>query len=326
MTAVPALSSGMRRDDNASGTGRETAGWVLGVLGVTAFSFSFPATKLAVEGLDPWFVAFGRAAGAALLALAYLALSRGPLPTAAQWRRLLVVAGGVIIGFPLFTSIALETSASSHGAVVIAILPAATALAAVARAGERPGRVFWLAAGAGLAVVLTFAVLESGGAFTAADLLLLAGTALCALGYAEGGALARDLGGARTICWALVLALPLTAAVTAVTAATGGATGDATDWLGFAYVTTFSMFLGFFAWYAGLARGGVARVGQVQLAQPLLTLLWSALVLGEHVGPGTLLAAAGVLASVVATQRARVRQAAPRTRSTAARSLPAVTS
>ena len=326
MTRVPALSCGMRRDDNASGGRRETAGWILGVLGVTAFSFSFPATKLAVEGLDPWFVAFGRAAGAGLLALAYLALTGGSRPTASQWRRLAVVAGGVIVGFPLFTSLALQTSASSHGAVVIAILPAATALAAVARAGERPGRAFWLAAGAGLAVVLAFAVLESDGGFTAADLLLLAGTALCALGYAEGGALARDLGGARTICWALVLALPLTGAVPAVTAATGGATGDATAWLGFAYVTAFSMFLGFFAWYAGLARGGVARVGQVQLAQPLLTLVWSALVLGEHVGPGTLLAAAGVLASVVATQRARVRQAAPRTRSTAARSLPAVTS
>jgi drug/metabolite transporter (DMT)-like permease len=313
----------MRGDDNASGATPETAGWVLGLLGILAFSFSFPATKLAVEGLDPWFVAFGRAAGAGLLALGYLAAARGPRPSPAQWRRLAVVAGGVIVGFPLFTSLALQTSAASHGAVVIAILPAATALAAVARAGERPGRAFWLAAAGGLGVVLVFAVLESEGALTAADALLLAGTALCALGYAEGGALARELGGARTICWALVLALPLTAAVTAVTAASGGATGGATDWLGFAYVTVFSMFLGFFAWYAGLARGGVARVGQIQLAQPLLTLLWSALVLGEHVGPGTVLAAGGVLVSVTATQRARVRRAAPRTRSTVARSLPA---
>jgi drug/metabolite transporter (DMT)-like permease len=212
----------------------------------------------------------------------------------------------VIVGFPLFTSIALVTSGSAHGAVVIAVLPAATALAAVARAGERPGPVFWLAAVAGLAVVLAFVLHEASGALTAADGFLLLGTACCALGYAEGGALSRELGGARTISWALVLSLPLTIPVTVITASTTAIDAHPTAVLGLAYVAAISMFLGFFAWYAGLARGGVARVGQIQLAQPLLTVVWSALVLGETLTPVMLLAGAGVLVSVAATQRARV--------------------
>jgi drug/metabolite transporter (DMT)-like permease len=283
-----------------------TAGLVLGCVGILAFSFSFPATKLALDGFDPWLVAFGRAAIAGLLATAYLVAVKAPTPAGVQWRRLVIVAGGVIVGFPLFTSLALVTSDSAHGAVVIAVLPAATALAAVARAGERPGPGFWLAAAAGLGVVLAYVLHEASGALTAADAFLLLGTACCALGYAEGGALSRELGGARTISWALVLSLPLTIPVTVVTAATTSVDAHATAVLGLAYVAAISMFLGFFAWYAGLARGGVARVGQVQLTQPLLTVMWSALVLGETLTPVLVVAGLGVLASVAATQRARV--------------------
>jgi drug/metabolite transporter (DMT)-like permease len=316
----------MTEISNATGSRAVTAsraGVLLGLVGVIAFSFSLPATRLAVEDLDPWLVAFGRAAVAAVLAGAYLAWTRAPRPTAAQWRRLLIVAGGVVVGFPLFTSIALETSGSAHGAVVIALLPAATALAAVARAGERPGPVFWLAALAGLAVVLGFTLAESGGAITGADGFLLLATAVCAVAYAEGGTLSRDLGGAPTISWALVLSAPLTIPVAAISAATTGVEAQAGAYAGFAYVAAVSMFLGFFAWYAGLARGGVARIGQVQLLQPLLTLVWAALVLGEHVGPGTILAAAGVLLSVVVTQRARVGHAPARAPARAPRPAPA---
>ena len=291
---------------------RTGAGVLLGLIGVLAFSFSLPATKLAVEDLDPWFVAFARAAVATALATAYLLAVRAPRPTRDQGRRLLYVAGGVVVGFPLFTSLALTTSDSAHGAVVVALLPAATALAAVLFAAERPGLVFWLAALAGLLVVLGFTVAESGGAFTAADGFLLLAIAACAVGYAHGGVLSRELGGPRTISWALVLAAPVTVPVALAVTATTGPSGDVSAWAGFAYVSAISMYLGFFAWYAGLARGGVARVGQVQLLQPLMTLGWAALVLGEAVGPGTLAAAAAVLASVVVTQRARVRQdAAP---------------
>jgi len=286
--------------------GRRASGLLLGCVGILAFSFSFPATKLALDGFDPWLVAFGRAAVAGLLAAAYLRFVRAPRPSALQWRRLAIVAGGVIVGFPLFTSLALVTSDSAHGAVVIAILPAATALAAVARAGERPGPGFWLAATAGLGIVLAFVLYEGSGALGAADAFLLLGTACCALGYAEGGALARELGGARTISWALVAALPLTALVATSVAAINPPAAGASAWFGFGYIAVVSMFLGFFAWYAGLARGGVARIGQVQLCQPLLTVLWSALVLGERLTPVMVLAGLGVLVSVAATQRARI--------------------
>lgn len=319
MTRVSVLSSVVSTTSNAiaaqavTDTPSRTApgvlppGLALGALGVLTFSFSLPATKLAVADLDPWLVAFGRAVVAGGLALALLTATRAPRPTRAQWRGLVVVAGGVVVGFPLCTSLALQHRPAGQSAVVIALLPAATAVAAVARAGERPGRRFWLASAAGLLAALTFAATRGAGAGGpgAADALLLLAVAVCALGYAEGGRLSRDLGGARTISWALVLSLPLTVPVTLAAALGGGATGGTTAWLGFAYVSLFSMFLGFFAWYAGLARGGVARIGQVQLAQPILSLGWAALVLGEAVGPAEGATAAVVLACVVATQRAR---------------------
>jgi drug/metabolite transporter (DMT)-like permease len=281
-------------------------GLVLGALGVLGFSFSLPATRLAVADLDPLLVAFGRAVVAGALAIAVLAATRAPRPTPAQWRGLVLVALGVVAGFPLLTSLALQHLPASHGAVVVGMLPAATAVAAVLRAGERPTRAFWLASGAGLVAVVAFALTRGGGGLGVADLELLGAIALCALGYAEGGRLSRDLGGARTICWALVLSLPVTVPITAASLATHGAHASSTAWLGFAYVSVISMFLGFFAWYAGLARGGVAKIGQVQLAQPVLSLLWAALILGESVGPATLGAALVVLACVVATQRTRV--------------------
>lgn len=301
----------MKSKDNAIAPRRETqptAGLALGAVGVAAFSFSLPATRLAVDGgLDPWFVAFGRATVAATLAVTLLVSVRAALPSAQQWRALALVAAGVVVGFPLFTSLALETETASHGAVVIGLLPALTAAFAVLRGGERPSRAFWLAALVGLAIVVAFAISTSDGTVTRADLLLLGGTVLCALGYAEGGVLARDLGGARTICWALVLALPVSLPIAAISLATSTVDGiGAAAWASFGYVSVISMFLGFFAWYAGLARGGVAKVGQVQLAQPLLGLGWAAVVLGEAVGPATALAALGVLGCVAATQRARV--------------------
>ena len=284
-------------------------GLLLGSLGILGFSFSLPATRLAVADLDPWLVAFGRAAVAGLLAAVLLGVTRAPSPTREQARRLSVVAVGVIVGFPLFTSLALDVLPSARGAVVIAVLPAATEVFAVLRAGERPSRGFWAASGAGLAAVLGFVAFGGaglGGGPQVGDAYLLAGVALCALGYAEGGALSRELGGARTICWALVLSLPLTMAVSALVLATEGSAAGTTAWLGFAYVSVISMFLGFFAWYAGLALGGVARIGQVQLAQPVLTLVWAAALLGEAVGPATIVTSLLVLACVAATQRARV--------------------
>jgi drug/metabolite transporter (DMT)-like permease len=281
----------------------------LGFLGVLAFSFTLPATRVAVEELDPTFVGIGREALAAVPAALLLVLLRGPRPSRSQLIRLGAVALGVVFGFPLFTALALRELTSAHSAVIVGLLPAATAVAAVVRAGERPTRGFWLASLAGLVAVLAFAASQGAGLLSGADLLILAAVALGAIGYAEGGVLAREMGGWRVICWALVLSAPITVPVGLVAAAGSElhASGDA--WLGFAYVTIVSAFLGFFAWYAGLARGGVAKIGQVQLIQPLLTLAWSVTLLDENVNAITVFAAVLVVLCVVATQRTRVDQA-----------------
>jgi drug/metabolite transporter (DMT)-like permease len=295
------------RDDGSAIVPSRVTGMAFGVLGVLLFSISLPATKAAVTDLGPWFVAFGRAVGAGALALAYLWVPGATRPTLAQWRRLVLVALGVVLGFPVFTSLALTTQTSAHGAVVIALLPAITAVFAVLRAGERPPVMFWLASGVGLLAVLGFIGLTGGvgGGFEVADLYLLAAVVLCGLGYAEGGALARELGGANTICWALLLSFPVTVPATVAVVLVAPPQATAAGWAGFGYATVISMFLGFFAWYAGLARGGVAKVGQIQLIQPVLTLGWGAVLLGEPITATAVLAALAILVCVAATQRAR---------------------
>src|SRR3954449_4772510 len=225
----------------------EVRGLALASLGVALFSFSLPATRLAVADLDPFFVAFGRAAVAAGLSVVVLRMLRAPRPRGAQWRSLAIIGFGVVVGFPLLTALALRHLDSSHGAVVIALLPAGTAVFAVLRAGEQPSLRFWLSAGFGLAAVLAFVASEGLGNIGASDLELLGATVICSLAYAEGGALSRTLGGPQTICWALVLCAPLTIGVTLAVLPGGHVGTDA--WLGFAYVSLFSMFLGFFAWY-----------------------------------------------------------------------------
>jgi drug/metabolite transporter (DMT)-like permease len=278
---------------------------VPGFLGVLAFSFPLPATGVAVQDLDGTVVGLGRALVAAVLAAALLRVRRERLPDPAQLRRLGVVALGVIIGFPLFTSLALTLVPASHGAVFVGLIPAATAVMAVLRAGERPSPPLWIAVVAGVVAVIVFAAARGAGEPRMGDLLILLAVALCAVGYAEGGSLAREIGGWRVICWALVLAAPVLAPVVAWRAAETGLHGGADAWLGFAYVSVVSMFLGFFVWYRGLARGGIARIGQLQLAQPVLTLTWAALILGERFGAATMVAAAAVLMCAAISQRAR---------------------
>jgi drug/metabolite transporter (DMT)-like permease len=279
--------------------------------GVLLFSLTFPATRVAVPGLGGTFVGIGRAVGAGALACAYLLLVPGPRPRGAQWRRLAVTAAGIVVGFPLLTALALRHLTAAHGAVIVGLLPATTALAGAIRGGERPSRTFWVAAAAGLVAVLAFAIEQGAGGPSGADGLVLAAVGASAIGYAEGGLLARELGGPRTICWALVLAAPVTVPVAVVAGIANGLHAGVDPWLGFAYVSIGPMFLAFFAWYHGLSRGGIARMSQIQLAQPLLTLGWSAALLGERVRLPTLAAALVVVACVAATQRAPVRRAAP---------------
>ncbi|MBV2366737.1 DMT family transporter [Streptomonospora sp. NEAU-YY374] len=285
------------------------AGLAWGLLGVAAFSLTVPFTRLAVAGggMSPLFTGSARAVVAALLAAAALAATRQRPPRGAQWARLGVVAGGVVVGFPVLTSFALTQAPAAHGAVVIALLPAATAVTAVLRGRERPPLAFWATAAAGAAAAVVFAALGGGGLGGAhwADALLFAAVVAAALGYAEGGLLARELGAWQTVSWALVLAAPLMAALTGLAVLRQPPDASPLQWAAFAYLAVVSMYLGFFAWYRGLAIGPMARVSQVQLVQPVLTIGWAALLLGEHVTWATLLGGAAVVACAGTAVRAR---------------------
>lgn len=302
----------MAAKESASVAGWKAQGLVLGGLGVVAFSLTLPATQAADPAFGPVTVGVGRAVIAAGFAAVVLRVRGERLLVPALVPRLMIVVAGVVVGFPLLTALALRNVNSAHAAVVSGLLPAATAGMAVARAGERPRREYWLALGVGLVAVLVFAAIAGAGAPRLGDILVLAAVALAGLGYAEGGALARTYGGWRVICWALILALPILAPATAVAVVldpphhvTLGAL------VGLGYVSAISMFLGFFAWHQGLARGGVARVGRLQLAQPVLTLGWSALLLGEQLTLAAAIAALVVLATVAVGRNARVERQGP---------------
>ena len=291
------------------------AGLWWGLLGVTAFSFTVPFTRVAVENghMSPLFVGSGRAVIAALLAASALFFARQTLPQGKQWAQVAVVAGGAVVGFPLLTSFALTTAPASHGAVVIALLPAATAVVAVLRTGERPARSFWIAAALGAVAAVAFAVVQGGGfgGLHVSDLLLFAAVVVCAIGYAEGGLLSRSLGSWQTISWGLVLASPLMIVLTGVAVAQQPPTGTVVEWGAFAYLCAVSMFLGFFAWYRGLAIGPMAQVSQVQLAQPVMTICWAALLLREQLTWATVLGGIAVILCAAIAVRSRIGKSAP---------------
>ncbi|MGI5269908.1 DMT family transporter [Nonomuraea sp. CA-218870] len=285
----------------------ESGGTMLAFLGVLAFSGSLPGTVYAMEGFDPWLVAIGRAAVAGAVALVCLKAAGLPaLPPRPHWRAYGLISFGVVFGFPVFSGLALHLGASTaHGAVVIGLLPAATAVCAVLTAGERPRPVFWVACAAGAVVITAFTFTRTETTAAWPDLLLAGALVSAAVGYTEGGRLARHTPGWQVISYALVLSLPVTVPVSAVLAAVTPITPTPPALAGFAYVALISMFLGFFPWYAGLARGGIARAGQTQLTQPLLTLVWAWFLMGERYGPATVAAALAVLVCVAVTQRAR---------------------
>lgn len=289
-------------------SGRPANGLAWGALGILAFSLTVPMTRIAVQGgLDAALVGTGRAVVAAALAGIALLVFRPPRPRGRQWLSLAVVAFGVVLGFPVLTSLALRSVEASHAAVVIALLPAVTAVLSCLRTGERPRRRFWWAAGLGAAAALGFTLLQGGGlgVLRPADLLLLAAVVCRAAGYAEGGVLSRSLGSWQTISWALVLAAPLTLVLSAQRLASGWPQAEPQVWLAFGYLAAVSMFLGFLAWYRGLALGPLVQVSRVQLAQPLLTLAWSVLLLGEHVGVLTVVGGCVVLLCTAIAVRSR---------------------
>lgn len=313
-SSTPALSPSVQstpRLSTAAGPSTRT-GVAWGLLGVAAFSFTLPFTRIAVEGpnaLDPFVVGCGRAVVATILATIALAVCRVRVPTPRQWLRLVPVSLGVVAGFPILTSVAMRETTAGHAAVVIGLLPAATAVVAVLMTGERPSPRFWFGAALGVFATVMFTIAAhgslAGGGIS--DLYLVGAVGLGALGYAQGGRMARELGSWQTICWALVLAAPVMIVASAFALHAHPPHASAGQWWAFAYLAGISMFLGFFAWYRGLAIGPMSTVSQIQLVQPVLSVCWAIWLLGEELTPALALGGIAVLACAAFTVRSRVR-------------------
>jgi drug/metabolite transporter (DMT)-like permease len=288
-----------------SNTRNENLGYLFGLIAVVAFAVTLPATRVAVRALDPVFVGLGRAVGAALLGAVFLFFTRQRLPSREEAKGLVIVAAGVVVGFPLFTAWAMRYVDASHGGVVLGILPLATAAAAALFSWERPSARFWLLALTGTALVVGYSLTRAGGTLQLADLALFGAVISAGVGYAEGGRVARSLGGPQVISWALLISAPLLIIPVALSAP-ASTNLPLESWLGFIYVTVISQFLGFFPWYHGLALGGIAKVSQIQLLQPFLTIVASAFLLGESGDILTWIVAVLVVGVVAIGKTARV--------------------
>jgi drug/metabolite transporter (DMT)-like permease len=282
---------------------RTASGWINGFVGVLIFSGSLPATRVAVMDFDPVFLTVARAAIAGLLAAALLVVFREKRPARGDLLALAVVALGVVVGFPLLTALALQRITSAHSIVFIGLLPLATAIFGVVRGGERPRPAFWLFSCLGSALVAGYALSQGVSASPADDLLMLGAIVICGLGYAEGGRLTRRLGGWQVISWALVLSLPPMLALSFATLPSSLTGIGAAAWAGLAYVSLFSMLIGFIFWYRGLAQGGIAAVGQLQLLQPFFGLALAAGLLHERVDVAMLAVTAGVVLCVAGARK-----------------------
>ena len=294
---------------------QEIRGLWLGVLGVVIFALTLPMTRLAVGTPDApqmsgVFIALGRAVVAAALSTAFLLVTRAPLPRRGDWWPLAVTSAGVVFGFPLFTSVAMRHVEAVHASVIVGVLPLATAGVGAWLHRQRPSAGFWVCAALGSALVVAFAVIRSGAqglAIQPADALLLAAMGCAAIGYGYGARLSQHMQAEHVICWALVIALPLTLPAAWISRPQAPLQGSA--WWAFAYVAVFSMWLGFFAWYRGLALGGTVRVSQVQLVQPFLGMLFAVPLLGERLDALTLGFALAVIATVFVGKKMPVRAA-----------------
>lgn len=288
----------------------------LGLLGIAIFAVTLPMTRLAVgtqeaPQMSGVFIALGRAVVAAALSALFLLATRAPLPQRQDWLPLAITAGGVVFGFPLFTSIAMRYVEAMHASVIVGVLPLATAAVGALLHRQRPSAGFWLCAALGSALVVVFALLRSGGgaglSIHFADLLLLAGMLCAAIGYGYGARLSQHMQAEHVICWALLISLPLTLPL--ALASWPEAPLKASAWAGFAYLGVFSMWLGFFAWYRGLALGGTVRVSQVQLVQPFMSMLFAVPLLGERLDAVTVGFSLAVIATVFAGKKMPVHTA-----------------
>ncbi|ESY19544.1 MULTISPECIES: DMT family transporter [unclassified Mesorhizobium] len=282
---------------------KTASGWMNGFIGVLIFSGSLPATRVAVADFDPIFLTSARAAIAGLLGLAMLMLFRQKRPERSDFLSLVIVALGVVVGFPLLTALALKHVTSAHSIIFVGLLPLATAIFGVLRGGERPRPAFWLFSCIGSALVGGFAFSQGVTASPIGDGLMLAAIIVCGLGYAEGAALSRRLGGWQVICWALAISLPIMLVLTFATLPSSFAGVGSGAWAGLAYVSLFSMLIGFVFWYRGLAQGGIAAVGQLQLLQPFFGLALAATLLHEQVSPLMIVVTLGVVACVFGAKK-----------------------
>jgi len=282
---------------------RTAAGWINGFIGVVIFSGSLPATRIAVLQFDPLFLTVARAAIAGLLAVVLLVLFRENRPARGEFASLVVVALGVVVGFPLLTALALEHVTAAHSIVFIGLLPLATAIFGVVRGGERPKPAFWVFSILGSALVAGFALAQGIEASPVGDGLMLAAIVVCGLGYAEGAKLSRTLGGWQVISWALVLSLPVMLVLVLFTWPPSFSGITLPAWLSLAYVALFSMLIGFVFWYRGLVQGGIAGVGQLQLLQPFFGLAIAAALLGEQVTPAMFGVTVAVIACVAGARK-----------------------
>ncbi|WP_292271017.1 DMT family transporter [Mesorhizobium sp.] len=267
------------------------------------FSGSLPATRVAVVDFDPTFLTSARAAIAGLLGIAVLFLFREKRPDRGDLVSLVVVALGVVVGFPLLTALALKHVTAAHSIIFVGLLPLATAIFGVLRGGDRPRPAFWLFSCLGSTLVAGFALSQGVTASPVGDGLMLAAIIACGLGYAEGAALSRKLGGWQVICWALALSLPVMLALSFATLPPSFAAVGSGAWIGLAYVSLFSMLIGFVFWYRGLAQGGIAAVGQLQLLQPFFGLALAASLLHEQVSPLMVVVTLGVVACVFGAKK-----------------------
>jgi drug/metabolite transporter (DMT)-like permease len=282
---------------------RTMAGWGSGLLGVIIFSGSLPATRMAVDGFSPLFLTSARAVIAAALGALLLLALRQRRPRRGDVGPLAVVALGVVVGYPLLSALALQHISTAHAIVFVGLLPLATAMFGVLRGGERPRPLFWLFSIVGAAAVAGFALVQSGPGSLAGDLLMVAAVLLCGLGYAEGAVLSRDLGGWQVISWSLLLSLPVMGVIAVSTLPAAWTGIPAAAWVGLAYVSLFSMLIGFVFWYRGLALGGISGVSQLQLLQPFFGLVLAAVLLHEPIAPAMILVTCLVVGCVFGAKR-----------------------
>ncbi|HEK0666998.1 TPA: DMT family transporter [Proteus mirabilis] len=282
---------------------RAVSGWINGLLGGIIFSGSLPATRVAVLDMDPFFLTFLRASIAGVLAIMLIYGFREKYPQVSQIKSLIIVSLGVIIGFPLLTAMALQHVTSAHSIVFLGLLPLTTAIFGVLRGGERPRMAFWIFSVLGSLLVMGFALSQSTIVSPTGDLLMLAAVVVCGLGYAEGAKLTRILGGWQVISWSLVLSLPFMLIASFITMPASFTSIGSSAWIALGYVSLFSMLIGFIFWYKGLATGGIAAVGQLQLLQPFFGLGLSAILLHETISPLMVFITLGVVLCVMGSRK-----------------------